>query len=67
MIIETTKYAGTGQLNLTGKLGEVMKESVNTSLSWIKANATRVGILQSLKKVSIDVHDDHTHHQNEKR
>lgn len=45
MLIETTKFPGSGQLNLTGKLGDVMKESVNTSLSWIKANASRIGIL----------------------
>lgn len=38
LLIETAKYPGTGALNLTGKLGEVMKESVNTSLSWIKGN-----------------------------
>lgn len=36
-----------------------MKESVNTSLSWIKTNAGRIGIYKSLKKLSIDVADDH--------
>lgn len=37
-----------------------MKESVNTSLSWIKANATRIGILKSLSKFSVDIADDNT-------
>lgn len=59
LLIETTKYPGTGQLNLTGKLGEVMKESVNTALSWIKTSAVRIGIYKSLKKFSVDVADDH--------
>lgn len=59
LLIETTKYPGTGQLNLTGKLGEVMKESVNTALSWIKTSAVRIGIYKSLKKLSVDVADDH--------
>jgi ATP-dependent Lon protease len=58
LLIETTKYPGSGQLNLTGKLGEVMKESVNTSVSWIKTNASRIGIFKSHKPVSIDVDDD---------
>ena len=35
LLVETTKYPGTGVLKLTGKLGEVMRESVNTSISWI--------------------------------
>jgi len=39
LLIETTKYAGNGNVNLTGQLGDVMKESVGTSISWIKTNA----------------------------
>jgi len=35
LLVETTKFPGSGQLKLTGKLGEVMRESVNTSISWI--------------------------------
>lgn len=58
LLIESTKYPGNGQLNLTGKLGDVMKESVNTSLSWIKSNAGRIGIFKSLKQVSVDVAED---------
>jgi len=46
---------------LTGKLGDVMKESVNTALSWIKTNAGRVGVYKSLKKLSVDVADDPNH------
>ena len=36
-----------------------MKESVNTSLSWIKTNASRIGIYKFLKKMSVAVDDDH--------
>ena len=35
LLVETTMYPGSGHLKLTGKLGEVMRESVNTSISWI--------------------------------
>lgn len=45
LLIETAKYPGSGKLELTGKLGDVMKESIKTSLSWIKANAFMIGIL----------------------
>jgi len=58
LLIESTKFPGTGNLSLTGKLGDVMKESVNTSLSWIKSNAGLIGILQYPKQMSIDLADD---------
>lgn len=55
LLIETTKFPGSGHLNLTGKLGDVMKESVNTSLSWIKTNASKIGILKSVSTKQISV------------
>ena len=38
MIVETSKSPGNGHLRITGKLGDVMKESVLTAISWIKAH-----------------------------
>lgn len=38
LAIEVNHYPGTGQLVLTGSLGEVMKESAQIALSYIKAN-----------------------------
>jgi ATP-dependent Lon protease len=38
MIVESSKCPGQGSLKITGKLGEVMKESVSTAVSWIKVN-----------------------------
>ena len=57
-MIETTKFPGTGTLSLTGKLGDVMKESVKTALSWIKSNASRIGILNYPKSMRVDLADD---------
>ncbi|RPD60762.1 ATP-dependent protease La [Lentinus tigrinus ALCF2SS1-6] len=37
--IETTAVPGTGQLKLTGSLGEVIKESGELALSWVKSHA----------------------------
>ncbi len=39
LFIEATKMKGKGNLSLTGKLGEVMKESANAALSYLRANA----------------------------
>lgn len=47
-MIETTKYGGSGKLVLTGQLGDVMKESVGTALSWIRSNAAKLGLVPSL-------------------
>ena len=42
--IEVTHYKGSGKLVLTGKLGDVMKESAQAALSYVKANAEHFGI-----------------------
>ena len=42
--IEATKYKGDGRLLLTGKLGEVMKESGQAALSYVKNNCDKLGI-----------------------
>ncbi|ODV92354.1 hypothetical protein CANCADRAFT_22778 [Tortispora caseinolytica NRRL Y-17796] len=44
MLIEATSMPGTGQLKLTGKLGDVIKESAMISYSWVKANAYHLGL-----------------------
>lgn len=53
LLVETTKFPGSGQLKLTGKLGEVMRESINTSISWIQTNASKIGILRPLNKMTV--------------
>jgi len=42
--VEVTYYKGKGNLVLTGKLGDVMKESAQTALSFVKSNAESLGI-----------------------
>ena len=42
--IEVTYFKGKGGLMLTGKLGEVMKESATIALDYVKANATKYHI-----------------------
>ncbi|MBE6131307.1 MAG: endopeptidase La [Erysipelotrichaceae bacterium] len=53
--IEVAHYKGNGRVHLTGKLGEVMKESAETALSYVKANADDFGIDYKLFEES-DLH-----------
>ncbi len=55
--MEATYYKGTGQLILTGSLGEVMQESFHIAFSYIKANMNRFSISPSiLEKKDIHIH-----------
>jgi len=44
MFIESTKMAGKKGLTLTGSLGEVMKESAQAAMSYVRTRAERLGI-----------------------
>jgi ATP-dependent Lon protease len=44
LFIEGSRMAGTGTLTLTGSLGDVMKESARTALSWFRAHAGEYGV-----------------------
>lgn len=44
LFIETAKMKGSGGLKMTGKLGEVMKESASAALTYIRANAGSLAI-----------------------
>jgi ATP-dependent Lon protease len=44
LFVEATRMSGKGTLTLTGQLGDVMKESVQTALSWVRSHAAELGI-----------------------
>jgi ATP-dependent Lon protease len=44
LFVEASKMQGGGSLTLTGHLGDVMKESARTALSWFRAHATEYGV-----------------------
>ncbi|HTI37263.1 MAG TPA: endopeptidase La [Vicinamibacterales bacterium] len=44
LFVEASRMQGAGSLTLTGHLGDVMKESARTALSWFRANAARYGV-----------------------
>jgi ATP-dependent Lon protease len=57
LFIEATRMYGTGKLQLTGQLGDVMKESAQAALSYVRTNAERYGIAKDfLEKSDIHIH-----------
>lgn len=57
LFIEANKYAGKGGLTLTGNLGDVMKESATTAMSFLRAHAESLGIEQeAFEKNNVHIH-----------
>ncbi len=57
LFIEATGMRGSGKLKLTGQLGEVMKESAEAALSYIRSNAIELEIDEDLfAKTDVHVH-----------
>ena len=55
--IEAAVLQGTGKIELTGSLGDVMKESAQTAISCIRARAEKLGIAPDFyKKYDIHIH-----------
>jgi len=55
MFIEATKMAGKKGLTLTGHLGDVMKESAQAAMSYVRARAERLGIAPDFFE-NLDLH-----------
>ncbi len=57
LFIEVSLNKGSGRLQLTGNLGDVMKESATTALSYIRAHAEQLGIEnEAFEKNDIHIH-----------
>jgi ATP-dependent Lon protease len=57
LFIEATKFPGKGGMTLTGQLGDVMKESAQAALSYIRAQAGNLGIEdETFKEFDLHVH-----------
>jgi ATP-dependent Lon protease len=55
LFVEATRMPGTHTLTLTGQLGDVMKESAQTALAWVRSHARELGIASDFWDRS-DVH-----------
>lgn len=57
MFIEVALMPGKGQLILTGQLGDVMKESCQAAMSYIRAKAGKLGLAENFyQKLDVHVH-----------
>lgn len=57
LFIEVALTPGKGLVKLTGKLGDVMKESAQTALTYVKANSKKLGISDAkLAKHNVHIH-----------
>ncbi len=55
LFVETTMMPGRKSLVMTGQLGDVMKESAQAALSYLRSNASRLGIDEDFYK-DLDLH-----------
>lgn len=61
LFIEILDMPGKGRVQLTGKLGDVLKESVEVALSWVKAHAFALGISSSVEEDIMAHRSIHVH------
>jgi len=57
LFIETSQMRGKGSLQITGQLGDVMKESAHAALTYVRSNADKLGIDPAF----LDTRDIHIH------
>ncbi len=55
LAVECATMQGTGQVKLTGQLGDVMKESAMAALSWVRAHADEFALEPDFHK-NLDIH-----------
>ena len=57
LVTEATLMPGKGKLTLTGKLGDVMQESAQAALSYVRARAPELGLAEDFhSKIDIHIH-----------
>jgi ATP-dependent Lon protease len=57
LFVEANTMKGKGGFTMTGQIGQVMQESMQAALTWVRSNATRLGINESF----FSDHDIHMH------
>jgi ATP-dependent Lon protease len=55
LFIEANKMKGKGSFTMTGQIGEVMQESMQAALTWVRSNATSLGLVEDFNK-DLDIH-----------
>ena len=55
LFIEANKMKGKGNFAMTGQIGEVMQESMQAALTWVRSNAASLGLAEDFTK-ELDLH-----------
>jgi len=55
LFIEANKMKGKGSFTMTGQIGEVMQESMQAALTWVRSNAASLGLADDFTK-DLDLH-----------
>ena len=55
LFIEANKMKGKGGFNMTGQIGDVMQESMQAALTWVRSNAASVGLEEDFTR-DVDLH-----------
>jgi ATP-dependent Lon protease len=55
LFIEANKMKGKGGFTMTGQIGEVMQESMQAALTWVRSNAQSLGLAEDFTK-DVDLH-----------
>jgi ATP-dependent Lon protease len=55
LFIEASRMKGKGGFTMTGQIGEVMQESMQAALTWVRSNATTLGLAEDFTK-DMDLH-----------
>jgi ATP-dependent Lon protease len=55
LFIEANKMKGKGGFTMTGQIGEVMQESMQAALTWVRSNAGHLGLTEDFNK-DLDIH-----------
>ena len=55
LFIEANKMKGKGGFTMTGQIGEVMQESMQAALTWVRSNSGRLGLAEDFNK-DLDLH-----------
>jgi ATP-dependent Lon protease len=55
LFIEANKMKGKGGFTMTGQIGEVMQESMQAALTWVRSNAASLGLAEDFTK-ELDLH-----------
>ncbi len=55
LFIEANKMKGKGGFTMTGQIGEVMQESMQAALTWVRSNAVKLGLDEEFQR-ELDIH-----------